>query len=152
MAATRGHPKAGIGVMKFTMPRLVTAMAVRAIDATELARCARDHGMPVSAATIRKAMKGEPVTVRCATRIASVLDTIPALPEMTEVIGEDPVRPRQMDEPPLNPQARVRRPSASQQGLVLPGRNTRAVASLLVRLGQVDWTELARIVAKSTKS
>ncbi len=147
MAAPRGHPKARIGGMKFTMPRLVTAMAVRAVDATELARCARDQGMPVSAATIRKAMKGQPVNLITATRIASVIRTIPVLTQMTEVIGNDPAQLKPADGQAPGARARQPRRAVSQPWPGRPGRDPALVAREIVEKA-VDWKELARILSR----
>ena len=72
--------------MKFALPGLATSMALRGMDVEALVEAANDAGRPVGPDTIRKALKGQPVSMVSATRIAGVLRTRQPLPGMADLL------------------------------------------------------------------
>jgi hypothetical protein len=73
--------------MKFELPGLAAAMALRGLDVEALVEAASDAGRPVGSDTVRKALRGLPVSMVSATRIAAVLRTRQPIPRMADLLG-----------------------------------------------------------------
>ena len=73
--------------MKFALPGLATSMALRGLDVDALVEAANAVGRHVGADTVRKALRGQPVSMVSATRIAGVLRTRQPLPGMADLLG-----------------------------------------------------------------